>query len=147
MVWNHKSLTDKFFWTNVDVFHFSLPISDADTDIFLLLKQYLFWLMRQNKHPGAILPTVKHFKSAAERHCSAFFSSGHINKENNFTSYNYFTRENIHSCFALWRKIYIPGAILPPAKHDWLNWSHDKFDSITVSVGCDICKWVSLIDK
>jgi len=20
-----------------------------------------------------------------------------------------------------------PGAILPPAEHDWLNWSHHKF--------------------
>jgi len=23
--------------------------------------------------------------------------------------------------------MYISGAILPPAEHDWLNWSHDKF--------------------
>jgi len=36
-------------------------------------------------------------------------------------------RQDIHSCFALWGKIYTPGGILPPAKHDWLDWSHDKF--------------------
>jgi len=99
----------------------------ADTDIFVLLKQYLFCFMRQNKHPGAILPSAKHFQTAAKRHSRAFFSSDHINKENNFTSYNYFMRQNIHCCFALWGKIYTPGAILPPAEHDWLNWSHDKF--------------------
>jgi len=34
---------------------------------------------------------------------------------------------------------------LPPAEHDWLKWSHDKFGQL--SVDCDICKWVSLIDK
>ena len=39
-----------FFWADTDVFQFSLPISDADTDIFVILKQYLFCLMRQNNH-------------------------------------------------------------------------------------------------
>jgi len=36
--------------TNTDVFQFSLPISNADTNIFVLLKQYLFCLIRQNNH-------------------------------------------------------------------------------------------------
>jgi len=36
----------KFFQANTDVFQFSLQISDVD--IFVLLKQYLFCLMRQN---------------------------------------------------------------------------------------------------
>jgi len=36
------------------------------------------------------LPSAKHFQTTAERHYSAYFSSGHINKENNFTSCNYF---------------------------------------------------------
>jgi len=35
-----------FFWADTDVFQFSLPISDAD--IFVLLKQYLFCLIRRN---------------------------------------------------------------------------------------------------
>jgi len=35
-----------FFWADTDVYQFSLPISD----IFQLLKQYLFCLMRQNNH-------------------------------------------------------------------------------------------------
>ena len=35
-----------FFWSDTDVFQFSLPISDAD--IFVLLKQYLFCFVRQN---------------------------------------------------------------------------------------------------
>jgi len=54
------------------------------------------------------LPSAKHFQTAAEGQYSysADFSSGHINKENNFTSCNYFMRENIHSCFALWDKMY-----------------------------------------
>jgi len=39
-----------FFWADTDVFQFSLPISDADTNIFVILKQYLFCLMRQNNH-------------------------------------------------------------------------------------------------
>jgi len=47
--------------------------------------------------PGAILPSAKHFQTTAERHYRAYFSSGHINKENNFTSYNYFMRQDIHS--------------------------------------------------
>jgi len=37
-----------FFWADTDVFQFSMPISDANTDIFVILKQYLFCLMRQN---------------------------------------------------------------------------------------------------
>jgi len=53
----------------------------------------------------------------------------------------------MHFCFSLRGKLYTPGAILPPAEHDWLNWSHDKLDSLTVLVDYDICKWVSLIDK
>jgi len=76
------------------------------------------------------LPSAKNFQTIAERHYSAYFSSGHINKENNFTSYNYFMRQNIHSFFALQGKIYTSGAILPTAKHDWLNWSHDKFGQL-----------------
>ena len=102
---------------------------------------------RQNKHSWAILPLAKHFQTTAERHYTEYFSSGHINQENNFTSYNYFMRQNIHSCFALWGKIYIAGAIFLPVEHDWLNWSHDSLDSLTVSVDCDIRTWVSLIDR
>ena len=64
------------------------------------------------------MASAKHFQTTVERHYSTFFSSGHINKENNLTSYNNFMRQNI---------AYTPGAILPPAEHDWLNWSHDKF--------------------
>jgi len=113
----------RFFWVDTNVFQFSLPISD----IFVLLKQSLFCLMRQNNTPGALLPSAKHFQTTAERHYSGYFSSGHINKENNFTNYNHFMRQDIHSCFALWGKIYTLGAILPLAQHDWLKWSHDKF--------------------
>ena len=29
----------RFFWADTDVFQFSLPMSDANTDIFVLLKQ------------------------------------------------------------------------------------------------------------
>jgi len=36
------------FWADTVVFQFSLPISDAD--IFVLLKQCLFCLVRQNIH-------------------------------------------------------------------------------------------------
>jgi len=43
------------------------------------------------------LPSAKHFQTTAERHYSAYFSSGHMNKENNLTSYNYFGRQNIYS--------------------------------------------------
>jgi len=39
----------RLFWADTNVYHFSLPITDADTDIFVLFKQYLFCLMRQNK--------------------------------------------------------------------------------------------------
>jgi len=79
----------------------------------------------------------------AERHYSAFFSSGHINKENSFTSHNHFMKQNIHSSFALWGKIYTPGTVLPAAEHDWLNWSHDMFGQHDcLSWLCDICKWV-----
>jgi len=63
------------------------------------------------------LPSAKQFQTTAERHYSAYFSSGHINKENNFTSYNYFMRQDIHSCFAMLSNIYPSGAILPPAEH------------------------------
>ena len=56
--------------------------------------------------PGAILPSAKHFQSTAERHYSAYCPSGHINKENNFTSYNYVMRQNIHCCFALRQNIH-----------------------------------------
>jgi len=34
-----------FFWVDTDVFDFSLPITNVN--IFVLLKQYLFCLMRQ----------------------------------------------------------------------------------------------------
>jgi len=43
------------------------------------------------------LPSAKHFQTIAKKHYSAFFSLGHINKDSNFTSYNYFIRQNIHS--------------------------------------------------
>jgi len=52
LAWNFGDLISsrarpiRFFWTDTDVFQFSLPISD--TDIFVLLKQYLFCLMKQN---------------------------------------------------------------------------------------------------
>jgi len=78
---------------------------------------------------GAILPSAKHFQTTAERHHSVNFSSGHMHKENNFTSYNYFMRQD-SSCCALWGKIDTPGTIVPPAKHDWLNWSHYKFGQL-----------------
>jgi len=39
-----------FFWTDTDVLIFTLPITDADTDDFALLKQCQFCPMRQNKH-------------------------------------------------------------------------------------------------
>jgi len=100
----------------------SLLISDAD--IFVLLKQSYFASLTT---PAASLPSAKHFQTTAERHYSAYFSSGHMNKENNFTSCNCFMRQDIHSCYGLWGKIYTPGAILPSAEHDWLNWSHAKF--------------------
>jgi len=119
-----------FFWADTDVFQFSLPISDADTDIFVLLSSIYFVSWGKITTPGAILPSVKHFQTTAERHYSAYFASGHINKENNFTSYTYFMRQDVQSCFALWGKIYTPGAILPPTEHDWLNWWHDKFGQL-----------------
>jgi len=93
--------------------------------------------------PGAILPSVKHFQTTAERHYSAYFSSAHINQANNFTSYNYFMRQNIRSCFALWGKIYSPGAILH--QPNMIGWTGHmtSLDSLTVSVDWDICKWIS----
>ena len=87
--------------------------------------------------PGPVLPSAKHFQTTAERQYSSCFSSGHINKQSNFTSYIYFMRQDIHSCFALWGKIYAPGAIFPPAQHDWLKWSHDKFGLLD----CLGCLW------
>jgi len=37
----HWSSTDKIFWADTDVFHLSLPITDADTDVFALVKPQL----------------------------------------------------------------------------------------------------------
>jgi len=46
----------------------------ADTDIFVVLKQYIFCVMRQNRYtPGAILPSAKHFQTTAERQYNAYF--------------------------------------------------------------------------
>jgi len=98
---------------DTNVFRFLLLISDADTNIFVLLKQYLFCLMRQNKHSWSYFAFSQTFQTTAERH-SAYFSSGHIKS---ITS---------QVTIIIWGKIYTPGAILPPAKHDWLNWSHYK---------------------
>ena len=117
----------RLFWADTDVFHFSLLISNADTDIFYYSSSVCFVSWGKINTPGAILPSAKHFQTTAKRHYRAFFYSGHINKVNNFTSYNHFMRQNIHSSSALWDQIYTPGAILPPAEHDWLNWSQDKF--------------------
>jgi len=69
-------LTDTFFWADTDVFQFSMLITDADTNIFVLLKQN-----RGKKNtPGALLPSAKHFQTTVERHYShsVYFSSGHI---------------------------------------------------------------------
>jgi len=40
----------RFFWADTNVFQFSLLIPNTNTDIFVLLKQYLFCLMRQNNN-------------------------------------------------------------------------------------------------
>ena len=114
----------RFFWADTDDFQFSLPISD--NDIFVLLKQYLFCLMRQNNHSWSYFAFSQTFSNYSWKTLQCIFFFG-PHKENNFSSYNYFMRQDIHSCYALWGKIYTPGASLPPAEHDWLNWSHDKF--------------------
>jgi len=124
---NTRARLVSFFWadTDTDVFHCRYPMP-----IFLHYSNSTYFASWDKiATPGAILPSGKHFQTTAERHYSAYFSSDHINKQNHFTSYNYFMRqdEDIHSCYALWGKIYTPGAILPPAEHDWLNWSHDTF--------------------
>jgi len=112
----------RFFWAETNVFHFSLPISN----IFDYLSSIYFASWGKINTPGVILPSATHFHITAERHDSAFISSGHINKENNFTSYNYYEAKHT-LLFCLVRQIFTSGAILPPAEHDWLNWSHDKF--------------------
>jgi len=89
--------------TDTDVFQFSLPISDVD--IFVLLKQYLFCLMKQNNHSWSYFVFNQTFSNYSWKTLQCIHSSGHINKENNFTSQNYFTRQDIHSCYALWGKI------------------------------------------
>jgi len=130
----------RFFWADIDVFHFSMLISDADTDTFVLLKQLLFCLMKQNKHswnyfaswgkintPRAILPSSKHFPTITERHYSAFFLDATLTKKIISQVTIVLCMQNIHSSFSLWGKIYTLGAILLPAERDCLNWSHNKF--------------------
>ena len=92
----------RFYWADIkiNVFHFSLPISDDD--IFTLLKLQLKGI------------TMHFFLQATWT-------------KNNYTSYNYEKADCERDKLSLWGKIYTPGAILPPAEHDWLNWSHDKF--------------------
>jgi len=91
-----------FVWTDTDVFQ--IFIADIQCRYrYFCITQAVSILPHEVKitTPGAILPSAKHFQTIAERHYSAYFSSGHINKENNFTSYNYFMWQNMHSCSAL----------------------------------------------
>jgi len=90
----------RFFWADTDVFRYPMPI-------FLYFSSSIYFASwGKITTPGAILPSAKLFQTTAERHYSAYFPSGHINKENNFTSYNYFMRQNIHYCFALRQNIH-----------------------------------------
>ena len=83
----------RFFWADTDVSQFSFPIP-----IFLYYSSSIYFTSwGKITTPGAVLPSAKHFQTTAERHYSVYFSSGHINKENNFTSYNYFMRQDIYS--------------------------------------------------
>jgi len=60
-------LTDKFFWADTDVFHFSLPI-------FLYYSSSIYILPQETENTSkAILPSAKHFPTTAEKHYSAFF--------------------------------------------------------------------------
>jgi len=79
--------------------------------------------------PGAILPSAKYFQTTAERHYSAYFSSGHIKKKI-ISQVAIILWGKIYTRYALWGKIYTPGAILPPAELDWLNWSRDEFGQL-----------------
>jgi len=66
-------LTDENFWADTDVFQFSLPISDAD--IFILLKQYLFRLMRHNDHSWSYFAFSQTFSNHSWKilQCICFF--------------------------------------------------------------------------
>jgi len=66
----------RFFWADTDVFQFSLRISDADTDIFVLLIQHLFCLlMRQNNHSWSYLAFSQTFSNYSWKtlQCIFFF--------------------------------------------------------------------------
>jgi len=60
--------------------------------LIFLSYSYNMYFASQGKinTPGAILPSAKHFQTTTKKHFC-------INKKNNFTSYNYFMRQNIHS--------------------------------------------------
>ena len=96
--------------------------------------------------PGAILPSAKHFQTATERYFSAYFSSGFIKKIISQVT------------IILWGKIYT--LVLPCEANytllelfchqpNMIGWTGHmtSLDSLTVSVDCDICKWVSLIGQ
>jgi len=112
----------RFFWANTDDFHFSLPISEAD--IFSLLKLQLegitvHFFFRPHKQKN-IYTSYNSEKADCDsdklRTSSVYFALwGKI-----YT----LMRQNIlcgKAKYTLWGKIYTPGAILPPAEHDWLN--------------------------
>jgi len=64
----------RFFWADTDVFPFSLPISDADTYIFVLLKQYLFCLVRQNNHSWGYFALSQTFSNYSWKTLQCIFS-------------------------------------------------------------------------
>jgi len=136
----------KFFCADTDVFYFTLPITDAD--IFVLLKQYLFCLMSQNKHSWSYFAFSQKFSSCSWKALqSILFFRSHEPKK-------IISQVTI----ILWGKIYT-SILTHEAKYTFLElfchqlnmigWTAymTSLDSMTVPVDYDVCKWLSLIDK
>ena len=67
--------------------------------------------------PAAILPSAKCFQTTVKKYYSAYFFLQATKTMNIITQVT----------IILWGKICTPRSIFPPAEHDWLDWSHDKF--------------------
>ena len=145
----------RFFWANTDDFHFSLPISEAD--IFSLFKLQLegitvHFFFRPHKQKN-----IYTCYNSEKADCDS-------DKLRTSSAYFALLRQNIHfyeAKYTLWQgKIYLMRRQNIPyeAKYtllelfchqpNMIGWtSHiTSLDSMTVSVHCDIYKWLSLID-
>jgi len=146
---NTRARLVSFFWadTDTDVFQFSLPISDAD--IFALLKQYLFCLMRQNSHSWSYFAFRQTFSNYSWKTLQCIFFFRPHKQTKSFHKLQLFyearwrytlllclVRQNIHSwSYFTTSRTWLAELVT------WHVWT------VTASVDCDICKWVSLIDK